>query len=246
MKELESVDNFEQTLARLRVFKGPYSYAAAVGGNSSNFKMALFADSGFSGLWELEDGPWILGLGDFEPAFIPALIAQASSIQVRVTIPRSWSEVELAKRSEWNFFQIEATDLLYQPLKHKVEELTSSDQINAFIDQYAPDSSTRPGDSELLFWHGIRDDQGELLSIGGAVRWKSGSTMLVSIATAPSARGKSMAQEVTSSLVKRLFDLGSPRVGLGVWGHNTAAIRAYVRVGFQLQEEFASGPLRLA
>lgn len=246
MNEPERVDDFEQALVKLRAFKGPNSYAAAVGGNTSNFKTALFADSGFTGLWELEDGPWILGLGSFESTFIPTLIAQASSNQVRVTIPRSWSEVELAKRSEWNFFQIEATDLLFQPFMYTVEELRSGEEINSFIKQYAPDSSTRPGDSELLFWHGIRSDQGELLSIGGAVRWQSGSTMLVSIATAPSARGKSMAQEVTASLVKHLFDLGSPRVGLGVWGHNSAAIRVYERVGFQLQEEFVSGPLRLA
>lgn len=242
MQEPEAIENFERAMARLRTFKAPNNYAA-LAGDPPTFKLALLTDAGFCGLWELDTGPWLVGLGEFQPTFIPTLIGHASSGQVRVTIPRNWTQVELEKRSEWNAYLIESATTPNQPLKHTVVELNSDEETNTFIDNYAPDSSTKPGDSEILFWHGIRSSQGDLLSIGSAVRWKSGTTMVVSIATAPRERGKSMAQEVTSSLVKRLFDLGSPFVGLGVWARNAPAIRVYERVGFQLQEEFVSGLL---
>lgn len=242
MPELEIIKTFESTMEKLRAFKGPNSYAE-LAGDPSTFKSALLADAGFCGLWEIESGTWILGLGNFHPSFIPTLIDRASADQVRVTIPRNWTQVRLGKRSEWNFYLIESATSPIQPLKHRVVELNSDEEINAFIDDYAPDSSTKAGDSEIIFWHGIRGEQGELLSIGAAVRWKSGATMVVSIAIAPSERRKSMAQEVTASLVKRLFDSGSPLVGLGVWAQNAPAIRAYENVGFKLQEEFVSGPL---
>ena len=236
------VINYDEAIYHLRKIKGPNNYAA-LAGDPSNFKLALLTDAGFCGLWEIESDPWILGLGEFQPTFIPTLLRRVTSDQVRVTIPRNWTQVELEKRSEWNFFLIDSTITPNQPLNHLVVELNSDEEINSFIDNYAPDSSTKPGDPEILFWQGIRNPQGDLLSIGASVRWKSGPTMVVSIATAPSERGKSMAQEVTASLVKRLFDLGSPVVGLGVWAQNAPAIRAYERVGFQLQEEFVSGPL---
>ncbi len=242
MLEPEISESFESAMKKLRAFKGSHSYAE-LAGDPSTFKSAVFADAGFCGIWEIESGQWILGLGDFRPSFIPTLIGRTSSGQVRVTIPRSWTQVELEKRSEWNFYLIESATTPIQPLKHRVVELNSDEEINTFIDDYAPDSSTKAGDSEIIFWHGIRGERGDLLSIGAAVCWKSGAAMVVSIATAPSERGKSMAQEVTSSLVKRLFDSGSPIVGLGVWAQNAPAIRAYENVGFKLQEEFVSGPL---
>jgi len=230
-------------MEKLRTIKGPNNYAELSSGDSSDFTLAAFSTSGFCGLWEIESGPWILGLGEFNTTLIPVLLEHAASDQIRVSVPRSWTEVELEKRSEWNFYLIESSTAPNQPLKHTVVELTSDEEIEAFIEKHDTDPSTRPGDSEIIFWHGIRNQSDELLAIGAAVRWKSGATMVVSIATAPSERGKSMAQEVTASLVKRLFEMGSLLVGLGVWAHNAPAIRAYERVGFQLQEEFVSGPL---
>jgi RimJ/RimL family protein N-acetyltransferase len=240
MHEIVTTKSFEDSLTRIRKFKGEYNYAA-LAGEPSTFKMAVLSDDGFCGLWELESGPWILGLGAYEPFSIPALLNQASTLEVRVTIPRAWLKVSLEKRSEWNFLLITSTPKLSN--RYVVEELKSDAEITKFIERAAPDSSTKPGDSEILFWHGIHGDDGELLSVGGAVRWRNGTTMVVSIATDPIARGKSMAQEVTASLAKRLFDSGEFAVGLGVWAQNTPAIRAYEKVGFQLAEEFVSGPL---
>jgi RimJ/RimL family protein N-acetyltransferase len=240
MHEIVTTKSFEDALTGLRKFKGEYNYAA-LAGEPSTFKMAVLSDDGFCGLWELESGPWILGLGAYEPFFIPTLLNQASTLEVRVTIPRAWLKVSLEKRSEWNFLLITSTPKLSN--RYVVEELKSDAEITNFIERCAPDSSTKPGDSEILFWHGIHGDEGELLSVGGAVRWRNGTTMVVSIATDPIARGKSMAQEVTASLAKRLFDSGEIAVGLGVWAQNAPAIRAYEKVGFRLAEEFVSGPL---
>jgi len=243
MPEIEIIEDFDRAMQKLRFFKAANNYAELVASDSTNFKIAALSEHGFCSLWEIESGSWILGLGEFHPAFIPSLLEHAPSNQIRASLPRTWTDVQLEKGSEWNFFLIQSATAPSQPMKHRVVELSDDDEINVFMDTHSTDSSTRPGDSEILFWHGIRSEEGILLSIGAAVRWKSGANMLVSIATAPSERGKSMAQEVTASLVKRLFDLGAPFVGLGVYAHNTTAIKAYERVGFQLKEEFVSGPL---
>ncbi|HUW77968.1 MAG TPA: GNAT family N-acetyltransferase [Candidatus Nanopelagicaceae bacterium] len=234
--------NFEEALKEVCQYKGSNNYAA-LAGDPSTFRFGINSPAGFFGLWDLEDGLWGLGLGVYRPSFIGKALSQSPTRQMRMTIPRTWTDVQLVKRSEWNFFAIESATEPQSPNLYQVEALDSDQEITAFIDRCAPDSSTRPGDSEIIFWHGIRDSEGVLRSIGAAVRWKTAATMLVSIATDPIARGRSMAQEVTASLVKRLFDLGSPVVGLGVWAQNTPAIRAYEKVGFKLQEEFVSGPL---
>jgi ribosomal protein S18 acetylase RimI-like enzyme len=242
MPEQIRTRNFAEALSWLREFEGEHNYAV-LAGEPVAFKMAVGTDDGFAGLWEMESGPWILGLGKYQPDFIPTLLANTLNADVRVTIPRTWTTVALEKRSEWNFFLISSPKDLRSPNRYLVEELTSNNEINKFIDACESDPSTRPGNPEILFWHGIRGAEHELLAIGAAVRWKNGATMLVSIATHPLARGKSMAQEVTASLAQRVFKSGSPVVGLGVWAHNAPAIRAYEKVGFILSGEFVSGPL---
>jgi len=242
MQQLREVRDFKSAMALLRSIKGADNYAA-LAGVEVDFETAYFTEDGFGSRWQSDEGIWLLGLGRYEAGLISELIMGGD--QVRATVPRAWTEVTFAERSDWNFYVIE------EPPKqgshgYDVVPLGSDQEIAEFLEAHSPHASTKPGDDEILFWHGIRGGQAEILALGAAVRWRSGSKMLVSIATNPEMRGRGMAQAVTSSLATTLFEQGAACVGLGVWAANEPARRAYERVGFRLAEEFASGPLASA
>jgi len=236
--------HYDEAIDHLRKIKGTNNFANLVW-TSLGFQSALLTDRGFCGLWKTESEHWLIGAGELGDVAIEEYLPLPDLAPIRATIPRSWSVPLLEKRNEWNFFLVESKNDLVVQFKHKVEIINSDDEIEAFLTEHAPDSSTKPGDEEVQFWHGIRNTKGDLLAVGAASRWKSGVMMLVSITTHPEARGGGMAKAVTSSLAKELFNQGSPIVGLGVWAANAAAIRAYESVGFRLSEEFVSGPILL-
>ncbi|OKK13143.1 hypothetical protein AMK16_31410 [Streptomyces sp. CB00455] len=62
-------------------------------------------------------------------------------------------------------------------------------------------------------------------------------TRLGRVLIAPAARGRGLGAALVSLAVERGFgELGLPEISLGVWAHNTAAIRIYERLGFRTEE----------
>ncbi|MFD3807369.1 GNAT family N-acetyltransferase [Streptomyces sp. NPDC058611] len=57
------------------------------------------------------------------------------------------------------------------------------------------------------------------------------------ILIAPAARGRGLGTAMVSLVVERAFGEpdGVPELGLGVWAHNTAALRVYERLGFRTE-----------
>ncbi|MEV7726711.1 GNAT family protein [Streptomyces sp. NPDC087917] len=52
----------------------------------------------------------------------------------------------------------------------------------------------------------------------------------------PAARGRGLGGRLVSLALDHAFDtLGLPSVGLGVWAHNTAALRLYENLGFRVE-----------
>lgn len=62
-------------------------------------------------------------------------------------------------------------------------------------------------------------------------------TRLGRILIAPTARGRGLGTAMVSLVVERAFGEpdGVPELGLGVWAHNTAALRVYERLGFRTE-----------
>ena len=71
-----------------------------------------------------------------------------------------------------------------------IELIDDAQEINAIIDEHAPDSSVRPGDPEELFWGGIRNELGELAALAVLVKWQSGFHVMASVATRSQDREK--------------------------------------------------------
>ncbi|MFJ6798327.1 GNAT family N-acetyltransferase [Streptomyces sp. NPDC091268] len=57
---------------------------------------------------------------------------------------------------------------------------------------------------------------------------------------APEARGRGLGEALVSLVIERAFgELGLPSLDLGVWAHNTAALRLYEKLGFHTERVLA-------
>jgi ribosomal protein S18 acetylase RimI-like enzyme len=114
-----------------------------------------------------------------------------------------------------------------------IELLMDLDEINEIIDTHAPDSSVRPGDSEEIFWGGIRNHVGELVACAVVVKWQSGFHVMASVVTRSQDRGRGYATALSEGMATQAWKLHIPRLGLGVRTSNVAAQRAYEKAGFK-------------
>ena len=117
-------------------------------------------------------------------------------------------------------------------------EIQGDEEISDFLNAHAPNSSVWPGNPELVFWAGIRNDSGELIAVGAVTMWETGQKILSSVGTAEHERGKGLATKLVAEMVAKAHDLEFPRLGLAVRADNIPAKRAYEKVGFALCGEF--------
>jgi predicted GNAT family acetyltransferase len=117
-------------------------------------------------------------------------------------------------------------------------EVQGDEEISEFLKANAPNSSVWPGNPELVFWAGTRNESGELIAVGAVTMWETGQKVLSSVGTAENERGKGLATKLVSEMVAKSNKLGFPRLGLAVRADNIAAKRSYEKVGFVLCGEF--------
>ena len=119
-----------------------------------------------------------------------------------------------------------------------IELIDDAQEINAIIDEHAPDSSVRPGDPEELFWGGIRNELGELAALAVLVKWQSGFHVMASVATRSQDREKGYGTQLVLGMISRAHSLGIREIGLGVRTENISAQRVYEKAGFKKLAEF--------
>jgi len=118
------------------------------------------------------------------------------------------------------------------------EHLMDNEEIQNFLDIHAPESSTKPGNPEILFWGGLREESGQLLAVAALTRWESGGHVLSSVGVHQDRRGKGLAQLITQSIVYESAQRGISTLALGVAGKNEPAKAAYEKVGFACMGKF--------
>ena len=139
-------------------------------------------------------------------------------------------------RADWDFYSVDTE--AFTALE-SAEIGSNSQEITAFLNAHAPDSSVWPDDPEILFW-GQKRIAGELVALGALVQWRTGQVMFASIGTHLDHRNKGLAQQLVREMLARAAKLGVAHVGLGVFAENMSAKRAYENVGFNLVNEFTS------
>ena len=119
-------------------------------------------------------------------------------------------------------------------------------QINNFIDEHAPDSSVRFGDSEVLEWICLISlNQKRLVGIAAICRWQSGFIVISSVAVDSALRGKGIGKTLMYETCQRAFPyvdrftyaLSAERnkgIALGVLASNKHAKSLYESLGFYL------------
>ena len=126
------------------------------------------------------------------------------------------------------------------PHASHIELLTDAVEINSIIDEHASDSSVRPGDPEVIFWGGLRNEEGQLTAAAVIVKWQSGFHVMASVVTRSEERGKGYATKLSQGILSHAHSLGIDLVGLGVRPTNFAAQRAYEKAGFTMIGEFTN------
>jgi ribosomal protein S18 acetylase RimI-like enzyme len=181
---------------------------------------------------------WVLGLG-------PEIgqLAQEISLDqpARWTVPRSAEDLLHPDRSQWDWWAIDR-DPTWPLTSPPVIDLKRDhdERIRAFLALASPTASTSPGSAEVMTWHGV-EEEGQLLAVGAAIRWKSGAPVLASIATHPDSRGKGLAKSITASLTQYFREQGEERITLGMYAANEQARQTYLAVGYRVVQEFSSG-----
>jgi ribosomal protein S18 acetylase RimI-like enzyme len=152
-------------------------------------------------------------------------------------------EMDLKKyvhRVNWDFYSIDTHS--FSSCK-QAEICTDELEITELLKGHARKSSVWPGNDEVILWGGKRID-GQLVSVGALVKWRTGQVMFASIATHTDFRGRGLAQELVKEMLTSVAAQGISHVGLGVFAENASAKRAYEKVGFNLVNEFSSYAIR--
>lgn len=152
-------------------------------------------------------------------------------------------KVDLAKyvhRVNWDFYSID-TDSFASG--QQAEICTDELEITELLRSHARKSSVWPGNEEVMLWGGKRVD-GQLVTVGALVKWRTGQVMFASIATHTDYRGLGLAQELVRQMLASIAAQGILHVGLGVFAENASAKRTYEKVGFNLINEFSSYAIR--
>ena len=197
------------------------------------FIIAQVGDENLSFSVTDEDGSiFAMALGN-DPVILPSDRLSAT-INVKVNLTK------YIHRVNWDFYSIDTDSFISGK---QAEICTDEAEITELLKGHARKSSVWPGDKEVIFWGGKRID-GQLVSVGALVQWRTGQVMFASIATHTDFRGKGLAQELVTEMLASIAVQGTSHVGLGVFAENASAKRAYEKVGFNLVNEFSSYAIR--
>lgn len=113
--------------------------------------------------------------------------------------------------------------------------------ISTLLDEHAPRSSARPGDSHVHRWAAAFDGS-ELVAVAADTSaYDVGH--ISSVATDRRRRGEGWGARVTSWLARQQLAAGFDVVSLGMFAANETAIRLYSRLGFTHVRQMTSGPM---
>ncbi len=157
-----------------------------------------------------------------------------------LVVDSSWGERagSLVRRGEWDFYAQRCAAHAFD-----VEVIADDVAISGLLSHDAPQSSSWPGDDNIVAWYGINDGP-RLVAVAALTRWRSGRYVVSSVATAADHRGRGLAHRVVRSLVGAAHSSGVDWLGLGVARANVVAQNVYRDTGFIERARFTryAGP----
>ncbi|BCB74244.1 hypothetical protein GCM10022251_09610 [Phytohabitans flavus] len=175
-------------------------------------------------------GPVACAVGD--PTRAAELLAGSGAQWLH--LPRATTEelaqLPVAHRDDWEYLWT-VTPPPPRAGEEAVTQLTSADDadIEALLTVAFPKTATRPGDSRVRSWFGIRAE-GRLVACG-ADRSRGGVGFLAGLAVSPDQRGRGLGAALTAAIVRHHLDEYGIS-SLGVMAGNDPALRLYRGLGF--------------
>jgi ribosomal protein S18 acetylase RimI-like enzyme len=139
----------------------------------------------------------------------------------------------------WCFWHRGVDDL---PSSGDAVLLDDDDPRIAALLEHSESAHVFPGDPRIVRWAGVLEDD-ELLSVAGQVTERSGAAHLVSVCTAPAARGRGLAAQACAAVMQAAAGAGAPAIVLEMYVANDAGRRTYERLGFVEAGRYRSGLL---
>ncbi len=162
----------------------------------------------------------------------PDRLTVAAPVEV---VPESWRLLEVR---HWRWMLSSTPPPGEAP---GVVEVDDPDEVDALLDEAAPDSHARPGTPGVEAWLGLRDGP-PLVAVGAVVRQPDGSGHLRAVTVAPHARGRGLGRRLSVALTRRALR-GPGVASLGVYADNEPALRIYRGLGYEVAHAFTSGPV---
>lgn len=190
--------------------------------------------------WLLPPGQWSAGgalgstgaaLDVFAGLLADGTLRPGQSVNVARCAPEEVAgRLPTARLTHWDFLW---TDVAPPPQAgdERVVRLTGADHpaLDALIERAYPTSTSRPHDTGVVDWYGIRD--GDRLIACGADRSQGDVGFLAGLTVAPERRGRGLGAALTAGMTKALLARHG-LVALGVYTDNVGAIRLYRRLGY--------------
>jgi GNAT superfamily N-acetyltransferase len=108
--------------------------------------------------------------------------------------------------------------------------------------EYSDSAHIFPGDPRLVRWSGILDGE-RLVAAAAQVTESSGAAHIVSVCTDPDYRGRGLARDVCTHIMRSAVAEGAPMIVLEMYVANEAGRRAYGALGFVEVGRYMSGLL---
>jgi ribosomal protein S18 acetylase RimI-like enzyme len=119
-------------------------------------------------------------------------------------------------------------------------------ELGAFLAAHSPRHSAEPGDEHARAWLGVRAPDGELLACLALYEAVPGVDLMASVAVAAEARGLGLGLAIAAAATRRMLRERPPVATVDLYSDNAAARALYRRLGYRLDQEFTSYPVRAA
>ena len=119
-------------------------------------------------------------------------------------------------------------------------------ELAAFLAVNSPGHSAEPDDEHARCWLGVRASDGGLLACLALYQAVPGVDLMASVAVAEAARGQGLGLAIAAAGTRRMLREGSPVATVDLYSDNAAARALYRRLGYRLDQEFTSYPVRAA
>jgi len=189
---------------------------------------------------------WITGLGD-DPAVVARLVtAMAAEHEVDgITVPEEVydllpEDLRSPDPGHWCLWTLDPAETALGPTT--AVGLPLDDPRIGPLLEHSDSAHIFPGDPRLVRWAGILDGE-RLVATAAQITESSGAAHIVSVCTDPDYRGRGLARDVCTHIMRSAVAEGAPMIVLEMYVANESGRRAYGALGFVEVGRYKSGLL---